>query len=285
MPRQRCPESKKAETLYHKGMKPSEIADRLGVPASTVRRWKAVQKWDSAEHMERSEKSEKNARKTSKKSARKTSTRSERKSGGQPGNVNAVLGGAPLRNQNALKHGAYSKVYADVLTEEEKALAKELYTDEEDLLEEQIVMFTIRERRIMKAINRYRGMINPATGEEIPLVVSGTMRQEHKRVFDGTEAEKRWQEEDYKRIVQEKIDSGDRMPGRDVTVQTTTENKDDIILRMERELTSVQSQKTKAINALAQLRLAKQKADVDSKGNDYVRTWADAVLRARRDRE
>ena len=64
---------------------------------------------------------------------------------------------------------------------------------------------------------------------------------------------------------------------------TNTENKDDIILRLERELTSVQSQKMKLINTLAQLKLEKQKIEGESKGNDFVRTWADSVLKARRE--
>ena len=280
MPRQRSPDSKKAETLYRKGMKLSEIADRLGVPAGTVRRWKADQKWDDAGRSGRSEKATRNVRKPSGKTEHNPSAR---KRGAPVGNVNAVGAGAPIGNKNAEIHGAYSKVLADVFTEEEKELAQFMFPDEESKLEEEITVCTIRERRIMKAINRYHAMVNPVTGEPIPLVVSGTMRSEHKRVFDGTEEERIAQEEEYKRIVEEKIDSGDRMPGRDITMTTNTENKDDIILRMERELTSVQSQKMKLINTLAQLKLEKQKIEGESKGNDFVRTWADSVLKARRE--
>lgn len=277
MPRQRSPDSKKAETLYRKGMKPCEIAERLGVPAGRVRRWKSEQKWDESSAGKCSETMPKNERKNVRKS--------NAHKGAPLGNVNAVGGGAPLGNKNAYKHGAYSAVYRDVFDEEEKELADKVFSDEEDLLYEQITVFTIRERRIMRAINKYLQLKDPMTGNGIPIVISGTQRSEHKRVFDGSPEEQASQKEEYERIVQEKIDAGDRMPGRDVSVITNTENKDDVILRLERELTSVQSQKTKAINALAQLRLAKQKIEGESKGNDFVQTWANAILRSRREQD
>lgn len=46
MARARSPDSIKAEELYRTGMKLVEIAEKLGVPASTVRRWKSTQDWD-----------------------------------------------------------------------------------------------------------------------------------------------------------------------------------------------------------------------------------------------
>lgn len=277
MPRQRSPDSKKAETLYHKGMKLVEIADRLGVPASTVRRWKSDQKWDQAK---RSGKSTKTERKPNTKTERKLSSR---KRGGQPGNVNAVGAGAPQGNKNAEIHGAYSKVFADVFTEEEKELVQFMPSGEEARLEEEITICTVRERRIMKAINKYHEMVDARTGEPILYVTSGTVRLEHTRAFEGTDEEKAIQEEEYKRIIQEKIDNGDRMPGKEVTLTTNTENKDDIVLRLERELTSVQSHKMKLIRTLAQIRLEKQQLENGDKSNDIVHAWAEAVMKSRRD--
>ena len=55
----------------------------------------------------------------------------------------------------------------------------------------------------------------------------------------------------------------------------------DLIARLERELTSVQSKKTKAIESLAKLRLEKQKIEGESKGNEFVRIWTESVLKAR----
>ena len=46
MARARSPCSIEAEKLYQKGMKLVDIAKKIGVPDSTVRRWKSTQKWD-----------------------------------------------------------------------------------------------------------------------------------------------------------------------------------------------------------------------------------------------
>ena len=277
MPRQRSPDSKKAETLYRKGFKTAEIADRLGVPAGTVRRWKAEQDWDKNQTDRRSEKRSHNEHKTSTDNERKTSAR---KRGGQPGNVNSVNSGAPIQNRNAEKHGAYSRIYWDTLDPEEEELIENIPKDEEQLLLEQIQLFSIRERRIMRAIKKYRDL-KDANGRDIPVSIAYTQRSEHKRVFDGSLEEMLEQELEYKELIRQKIENKERMPGRDVSILTHTENKDDVILRLERELSGVQSKKTAAIQALAKYRLEKQKLDGDSQGNDFVRTWAEAVMRQR----
>ena len=46
MARARSPSSIEAEKLYQEGMKLVDIAKKIGVPDSTVRRWKSTQKWD-----------------------------------------------------------------------------------------------------------------------------------------------------------------------------------------------------------------------------------------------
>ena len=279
MPRQRSPDSKKAETLYRKGFKTADIAERLGVPAGTVRRWKAEQEWDKVQTVQRSVKRSDNEHKTSTQNEQKTS---RRKKGGQPGNVNAVgkeCGGLP-RNKNAEKHGAYSRIYWDSLDSEEVEMMEDAPEDIEQLLIKQIRLFDIRERRIMLAIKKYRDM-KDANGRDVPVSIAYTQRSEHKRVFDGSPEEIAEQEMEYKRLIEEKIENKERMPGRDVAILTHTENKDDIILRLERELSTVQSKKTAAIQALAKYQLEKQKLDGESQGNDFVRTWAEAVLKER----
>lgn len=90
MPKQRSPDSYKAEEMYKQGMKLVEIASQLNLPEGTVRRWKHTYKWDT----ERSD---------------KKSERSHKKPGAQKGNKNAVGHGAPKGNQNATKHGLFSR--------------------------------------------------------------------------------------------------------------------------------------------------------------------------------
>lgn len=260
MARARSPNSIEAEEMYKNGMKLVDIAAKLDVPASTVRRWKSTQNWD-----------QKNEKKKSERSVKKKAN--ARHKGGQPGNKNAVGNkGGPLKSGDKIaeKHGAYSAVYWDVLDEAEKGMIEEIPMDEEMLLIEQIQLFAVRERRIMTAINKYRNM----KGE---VSLYGFLRGESKRTFKKDEDKQHYEE-----LIEQKIADGERLPGDMYSMQTTMENKDSMIARLEKELSTVQSKKTKAIEALAKLRLEKQKIAGESKGNEVVRAWAEAVVKARR---
>lgn len=166
MARARSPNSIEAEEMYKNGMKLVDIAKKLDVPDSTVRRWKSTQNWDGKTKGKKNERSQK----------KKTNARHK---GGQPGNRNAVGNkGGPLKpgDKIAEKHGAYSSVYWDVLDEAEKDMIEDIPMDEEMLLIEQIQLFAVRERRIMIAINKYRSM----KGE---VSLYGFNRSESKRTF------------------------------------------------------------------------------------------------------
>lgn len=94
MPKQRSPDSYKAEEMYKQGMKLVEIASQLNVSEGTVRSWKNRYNFDGKSNATL----QKNNRNVAKK-----------KRGGQPGNKNAVGHGAPKGNQNAVKHGLFSR--------------------------------------------------------------------------------------------------------------------------------------------------------------------------------
>lgn len=259
MARARSPNSIEAEEMYKNGMKLVDIAKKLDVPASTVRRWKSTQNWDGKTKGKKNERSQK----------KKANARHK---GGQPGNRNAVGNkGGPLKpgDKIAEKHGAYSSVYWDVLDESEKDMIEDIPMDEEMLLIEQIQLFAVRERRIMIAINKYRNM----KGE---VSLYGFNRSESKRTFKIEEDKQLYEER-----IEKKISAEERLPGDMYNMQTTMENKDNMIARLEKELSTVQSKKTKAIEALAKLRLEKQKIAGESKGNEVVRAWAEAVVKAR----
>ncbi|EQM98808.1 hypothetical protein RSAG_04667 [Ruminococcus sp. 5_1_39BFAA] len=53
MARARSPNSIEAEEMYKNGMKLVDIAKKLDVPASTVRRWKSTQNWDGDDKKEK----------------------------------------------------------------------------------------------------------------------------------------------------------------------------------------------------------------------------------------
>lgn len=94
MPKQRSPDSYKAEEMYKKGMKLVEIASQLNVSEGTVRSWKNRYNFDG--------KSTATLQKNNRNVAK-------RKPGAPKGNKNAVGHGAPKGNQNATKHGLFSR--------------------------------------------------------------------------------------------------------------------------------------------------------------------------------
>ncbi len=100
----------KAKQMYLEGKKLIDIAKQLNLPEGTVRRWKSTHHWDN-------ERSDKN----------KANVRIKRKRGGQPGNHNAT---GPPKNQNARKHGFYSRW----LPSEIKEIIDDMPTDPLDIL-------------------------------------------------------------------------------------------------------------------------------------------------------
>ncbi len=276
MPRQRSPDSIKAEKMYKDGTSLVDIGKALGVPAGTVRRWKSTQNWDGKKQEKKSERSEK--KKPKPKAKKKASVR-KRKKGAQPGNTNGT--GAPTGNKRAEKHGAYSAVYWDTLDPDEMQILDNMTSDEEELLIQQITLYTIRERRIMKAISKYRSP--DEHGRDKVLYISSVSTQENIRKWNRDPVKAEEERLLYEERVREKVEARERLPGEAQQKVTQTSATIDLLARLERELTSVQSQKTKAITALAQLRLDKQKLNGENQGNDVVRAWADAVLNARRE--
>lgn len=252
MPRARSPDSIEAERLWREEkLLLKEIAAKLGVPEGTVRRWKNTQNWEGKKS-ERSEKGKANVRK---------------RKGGQKG------------NENAQKHGAYSSTRWDFLDPEERSwLDGNMHDDTEAMLLEEIAMYTIRERRIMNAINRYRKPVIDAEGREKPqdVYISGSTRFEKKRRFKNSEDEALYDE-----IIQKKVENGDRLPGEQYSIETSTSPTADLINRLEKELTTVQRSKTAAITALNNYRAEKQKQEGEAASNDALRAWAEAVRQKR----
>lgn len=126
------PRIEQAKAMYLNGQKLIEIANQLGLPEGTVRRWKCTHKWDS----ERSD---------------KKSERSERKRGAQPGNHNSS--GGPPQNKKAEKYGFFSKY----LPEETVSIVQGMPKDPLDVLWDQIQIAyaaIIRAQKIMYVRDR-----------------------------------------------------------------------------------------------------------------------------------
>lgn len=242
MPRARSPDSIKAEEMYHAGISLSEIAEKLGVSPGTVRSWKTRQKWDGeAEPKKRSAAKKKNATKAKKKSA------TQRNKGGAPrGNKNAVgnTGGGPKNNSKAVKHGAYRAVFFNFLSKEDQELLASMDDIEtEDHLLKEIQVLTIRERRVLKAIEAQR----LAKGK---LYISSVVKTDVKRDFEGSAEEKAAQKE----VYEEYRMKNNSPPGYRSDVTTKTEATIDLITRLDRELTSIQRQISADLKMLEDIR-------------------------------
>ncbi len=240
MARARSPCSIEAEKLYHEGMKLVDIAKKIGVPSSTVRRWKSTQKWD----VDKSEQGKK--KETERSDKRKPNARKSK--------------GAPKGNKNAETHGAYSEVYWDALDDEELDLIDNMAGVEEEQLIMQLQMFSIRERRFMKNIKKYQEIEQENHGLTVE-EVSKTKNIEDLINMDG-----------------ESIASGKYKKVKKRTV-TKTKSVMNSIMALEAELTKIQRAKTKAIDALARIRLEKQKLESEKTDNDIVDDWIEAASR------
>ena len=226
----------KGYTLFKKGLKYKEIAEKLGVPESTVKSW-ATRYWKKGKVA-----SEKVASKKKKVATEDATSTTPKPRGAPKGNANGVgnKGGAPPGNQNAVTHGGYSAILFDTLDETEHSMINQMQPNEEQLLVDEINLLTVRERRIMQRIQEY---------QTAPVAISSTVRTEHKRAFDSPEDEQLYNER-----IQEKIDAKERLPGREYTTHTTTEASYSIVLKLEGALTRCQAQKQRAIDSLYKLR-------------------------------
>ena len=130
---------------------------------------------------------------------------------------------------------------------------------EEEQLILQFQLFSIRERRLMNSIKRYRDMEADNHG----LAVDGVAKT--KKIEDIIDEDG------------ESIDSGKYKKVTETTVSNTKSVMNSIIT-LEAELTKVQKAKTKAIETLGRMRLEKQKLEGESAGNDVVDDWIAGII-------
>ena len=117
-----------------------ELAERAGLSYSYVRNRKREEKWDEA-----------------------VPPPPKKKRGGQKGNKNSkgkrnAAGshkGAPPRNKNAEKDGAYSAVFLDMLTDDEKEIVEKTPLEVRAALEHEMKILKFRENKILSKIAEY----------------------------------------------------------------------------------------------------------------------------------
>lgn len=239
-------------TLYKKGMKYKEIAEKIGVPLNTVKSW-ATRYWKDGKVATKA-----------KPATKPEVATSPRKAGAPKGNVNAVgnKGGAPFGNTNAMKHGGYSTIWASSLTEAEREALEELEdADEETILVEEIRLLTIREARIMKRIKELT-----EKEKKSPMMAASISTSQDRRDFKRLDGDKDREDQDKELYIErqdEKIKAGKILPGNLTHVSTISESTYQVIHRLEVLLTDVQRQKTKAASMLANLRLNQKRLEFE----------------------
>lgn len=140
MARVRSPNRDKAFEIYKESngnIANREIAKILDISEKTISGWKVKDKWND----QLNGVLQKEIRSTPKE---------KRKKGGQPGNKNAT---GPPGNKNAVTTGEFENIFFDTLEKDELNLIKSIELEKRKLLEQEIQLLTVRERRMLKRID------------------------------------------------------------------------------------------------------------------------------------
>ncbi|RWZ59881.1 terminase [Halobacillus fulvus] len=221
MPRPRDPRRDKAKKdwLKHQGkIKLVDLAEKYEVSSSTIRKWKATDKW--AVEL--------------KGSAPKSNKSAPKQRGAPPGNQNAVGnagGGAPPLNKNAVTTGEYESIYEDVLSDEERSLFYGMDTSLVIQIEENIRVLSIRERRMLIRIEEAKRNLG----------------QKEKRILQELQLVKDPIEVHDEKTGKMKIVTRNKKELVTTEVEETEYRKIDDIIKIEEALTRIQSQKVKAL--------------------------------------
>ena len=140
MARVRSPNRDKAFEIYKESngnIANREIAKILDISEKTISGWKVKDKWND----QLNGVLQKEIRSTPKE---------KRKKGGQPGNKNAT---GPPGNKHAVTTGEFENIFFDTLEKDELNLIKSIDIEKRKLLEQEIQLLTVRERRMLKRID------------------------------------------------------------------------------------------------------------------------------------
>lgn len=139
MARVRSPNRDKALEIYkaHNGnIANREIAKILEEDEKVIAVWKSRDKWNENINVVQQ-------------SIKSCTTKKNSKKGAPIGNKNAT---GPPGNKHAIKTGEFESIFFDTLQEDELNLIKSIEIEKRKLLEQEIQLLTVRERRMLKRI-------------------------------------------------------------------------------------------------------------------------------------
>lgn len=140
MARERSPNRDKAFEIYKENngnIANREIAKILDISEKSISGWKAKDKWNDKLNGVLQTKI-------------RSTPKEKRNKGGQPGNKNAT---GPPGNKHAVSTGEFETIFFDTLEEDELGLVKSIKLEKKKLLEQEIQLLTVRERRMLKRIS------------------------------------------------------------------------------------------------------------------------------------
>lgn len=205
-----------------------EIAEALGVDSAKVRKWKCIDKWKDA--LENKPK----------------------KKGGQKGNQNAKGHGAPTRNKNAETHGAYSTVYFDELTEEEKTLIESVTLDTADNMLRELQTLIAKENDLKKRIN---SLNNDNTGQ---LYTDKVVEMRTQKKADNEDSDP------YGKYAGEEGEG--KKPAIDVAMETTIKSSAfERAMKLEAELNKIHGRIIKLLDSIKSYELEQRRISLEEK--------------------
>jgi uncharacterized protein YjcR len=247
MPRARSPNRDKAFEVWKDSggkMPLKEIADRLGISDTQVRKWKNQDHW----------KESLNGNVTNQLKGNVT------KRGAPKGSKNAKGHGAPKGNKNGLKTGAYESIWYDCLTDDEKAIYDSINVDTLAQVEEDIRLITIRERRMMERIKRLMGGL---TENEKKILQERLVEKNAVEVYDEKSGRMKTVT-----VPQAKMITTE--------VRETHFRVIDDIVRLEEALTKVQEKKTRQLALKHTIESADKGGEGDAAAKDHAKRVQEA---------
>ncbi|MCY7570957.1 phage terminase small subunit [Bacillus pumilus] len=240
-----------------------DIADELGVTSSTVRKWKANDKWDD-NFKGSAPKSKGSAPKRP--GAPKGSKNAKGNKGGKapPGNQNAKGnrgGAAPKGNKNSFKTGEYETIMFEYMDEKEQKLFTEIETDPLYQIDLSIRLLSVRETRMMRLINKYE---NGLTDKQ------RTVLQQMRKMKDVVQAP------DKNGLIKAVPITNERLAV--VQIEETDSPQLEKILSIEDALTRVTAQRDKAIRQKVDIMKTMSEYELRLRGLDLANRTREAEL-------
>lgn len=143
---------RKAKQDYMQGMKYKDICDKYNISMNTLKSWVKRYNWSD----ERKNKGKKGAHNN-----KRGAPKGNKNAKGNPG------GSAPKGNLNAIKHGAYQSIYADMLNTEDKILFNMIQPSVN--VDDEIKILRLK---IARLLNREKSFFYNMFGEKIEKEVS-----------------------------------------------------------------------------------------------------------------